>query len=71
VVYKKKLENEIDIKSPQDIGGLKSDAYLSLNPQGKMPLLVLPDGTAIAESEARLPCPIAPTAALMLFPMCR
>ena len=33
------------------MGGLKSDAYLSLNPQGKMPLLVLPDGTAIPESD--------------------
>ena len=34
-----------------DIGGLKSEQYLALNPLGKMPLLVLPDGTAIPESE--------------------
>ncbi|GFR46432.1 hypothetical protein Agub_g8006 [Astrephomene gubernaculifera] len=51
IIRKKGLENEIDIVSPQTIGGLKSPEYLALNPQGKMPLLVLEDGTAIPESE--------------------
>lgn len=37
--------------SPQELGGLKSPEYLALNPQGKMPLLVLPCGTAIPESD--------------------
>ena len=45
------MEDRIDIKSPMELGGLKSDDYLALNPQGKMPLLVLPDGTALPESE--------------------
>ena len=31
--------------------GLKSAEYLALNPQGKMPLLVLPCGTPIPESD--------------------
>ena len=33
--------------------GVKSEAYLALNPQGKMPLLVLPDGFALPESQVR------------------
>lgn len=49
VIYKKSLD--VDIQPPTSIGGLKSDAYLACNPQGKMPLLLLPDGTAIPESE--------------------
>jgi glutathione S-transferase len=34
-----------------ELGGLRSDAYRALNPQCKMPLLVLPDGRALPESE--------------------
>lgn len=37
--------------SPATLGGLKSPAYLALNPHGKMPLLVLPDGGALPESD--------------------
>ena len=37
--------------SPADLGGIKSEAFLALNPQGKMPLLVLPSGRALPESE--------------------
>ncbi|GLC43872.1 hypothetical protein PLESTF_001405100 [Pleodorina starrii] len=51
IIRKKGLEGEIDIVSPQSIGGLKSPEYLALNPQGKMPLLVLEDGTPLPESE--------------------
>ena len=29
----------------------ESEAYLALNPQGKMPLLVFPDGSSLPESE--------------------
>ncbi|MDJ0788296.1 MAG: glutathione S-transferase family protein [Myxococcota bacterium] len=32
-------------------GGLRNDAYLRLNPTGKIPCLVLDDGTAIPESQ--------------------
>ncbi|KAG2500784.1 hypothetical protein HYH03_001546 [Edaphochlamys debaryana] len=51
IIQSKGLQSEIDIVSPQAIGGLKSEEYLKLNPQGKMPLMVLPDGTALPESE--------------------
>ncbi|GIL70070.1 hypothetical protein Vretimale_3346 [Volvox reticuliferus] len=51
IIRKKGLEGEIDIVSPQTIGGLKSPQYLALNPQGKMPLLILEDGTPLPESE--------------------
>lgn len=54
VIYKKGLEDEIDVKSPKELGGLTSEAYKALNPLCKMPLLVLPDGTALPESEVRL-----------------
>ena len=51
IIYKKNLENEIDIVAPSAIGGLKSDTYLSLNPQGKMPLMALPGGMSLPESQ--------------------
>lgn len=45
------LEDEIDFAKPADLGGLKSEAYLALNPEGKMPLLVTPEGEGIPESK--------------------
>jgi len=51
IIYWKGLENKVNIKSPMELGGLKSDDYLKLNPQGKMPLLVLSSGEALPESE--------------------
>ena len=51
LLYKRGLENKVDITSPMDLGGLKSDQFLALNPQGKMPLLV-DDGMAVFESDA-------------------
>jgi diadenosine tetraphosphate (Ap4A) HIT family hydrolase/glutathione S-transferase len=41
ILYKKNIpESEVTIVSPLDLGGLKSDAYLKINPLGKMPALV-------------------------------
>ena len=51
ILYKKGIEDRIDILSPATFGGLKSEAYLALNPQGKMPVLIMPDGDPIPESE--------------------
>lgn len=51
VIYWKQLESAFAITNPSVLGGIKSDEYLALNPQGKMPLLVLPDGLALPESE--------------------
>eukprot|EP00967_Tisochrysis_lutea_P010514 scaffold12040_cov17-Tisochrysis_lutea.AAC.1 len=46
VKYKKNLE-DVEIQPPKILGGLKSPEYLAKNPQGKMPMLLLPDGAAI------------------------
>ena len=53
IIYHKGLENEFDIVSPTAVGGLGSEQYKALNPQGKMPLLLLPNGQALPESEVR------------------
>ena len=50
VIYEKGLEGEIEVRSPADYGGLNSEEYRALNPQGKIPVLILPDGTSIFES---------------------
>ena len=47
----KQLHKSVKCASPAELGGLKGEAYLRLNPQGKMPLLVLADGRGLAESE--------------------
>ena len=44
-------QDRVEIVAPAELGGLKSPQYLALNPQGKMPLLVLPSGDALFESE--------------------
>lgn len=53
IIYKKGLsDNEVSITSPVDIGGLKGDEYLAMNPQGKMPLLKVQEtGLCIPESD--------------------
>ena len=51
ILYKKGLEQEFDIIPPAEIGGVKSESFLQINPQGKMPLLVLPDGLCLPESQ--------------------
>lgn len=55
MIYKKGLEGDVLIRSPNDLGGLKSAEYRTLNPQGLMPLLLLPDGTSFYESEVAFP----------------
>jgi glutathione S-transferase len=52
VIYAKGIESQVEIVSPPD--GLKSPAYLALNPIGKVPSLqvdgwVLPESTVICE----------------------
>lgn len=57
ILYKKGISpDDVAIVSPMDIGGLRSDKYLSMNPQGKMPCLTInaDDGacvTSIPESD--------------------
>ena len=56
LLYWKGLESAFRVENPSALGGLKSEAYLALNPQGKMPLLVVPsddadESLAIPESE--------------------
>ena len=41
ILYKKEIpETEVAIVSPGELGGLKSDAYLAINPEGKMPAMI-------------------------------
>ena len=51
LIYKCGLEDKVEIASPQALGGFKSEQHLALSPTGKLPLLVLPSGTALPESE--------------------
>lgn len=51
VAYWKGLEDTVVFKSPAEVGGLKGPGYLAINPAGKVPALVLPDGDTIPESE--------------------
>ena len=53
ILYKKEIPaSEVAIVAPAEIGGLKSDEYLRLNPQGKMPTIVCSiSGMSIAESD--------------------
>ena len=54
LIYHKGLEGDIVMKSPADYGGLVSDEYRAINPQGKMPALILPSGETLYE--ARVVC---------------
>ena len=49
ILYWKGLERDFRVENPSALGGLKSEAYLALNPQGKMPLLVVPSAAGGAE----------------------
>ncbi|CAM9507359.1 unnamed protein product [Chrysoparadoxa australica] len=51
IIYEKGLEEKVQIKSPAELGGLKSPEYLVISPQGKMPVLVTEDGSAVPESD--------------------
>jgi len=46
ILYKKGI-TDVKIVSPMELGGLKSEEYLGMNPQGKMPLLSINDGNNI------------------------
>ena len=52
LLYKLGLENDVKVTSPMEIGGLRSEEFLALNPQGKMPLLVEDDGIVVWEADA-------------------
>lgn len=52
LIYGKGLRDKFDIKTPKEVaGGMGTPEYLALHPYRKMPVLVLPDGQAIPESE--------------------
>jgi glutathione S-transferase len=52
ILYKKEIpQQEVQIVSPMDVGGLKSPEYLAMNPEGKMPLLSIEGGMNIPESD--------------------
>ena len=42
-IYYKELEEDVDIVSPMDLGGLQSPEYKAVNPQGKMPAMAVGD----------------------------
>ena len=51
LIYHLQLEDAIDMKTPTDFGGLSSDEYRRINPQGKMPALILPSGETLFEAK--------------------
>eukprot|EP00775_Hariotina_reticulata_P011007 gene11007-11161_t len=51
VIYHKGIEEDFDVVPPKALGGIGSEQYKSVNPENKMPILVLPNGTALIESE--------------------
>eukprot|EP00929_Paragymnodinium_shiwhaense_P058306 TRINITY_DN29188_c0_g1_i1.p1 TRINITY_DN29188_c0_g1~~TRINITY_DN29188_c0_g1_i1.p1 ORF type:complete len:444 (+),score=122.49 TRINITY_DN29188_c0_g1_i1:89-1420(+) len=53
IIYAKGLDKTgaVEIQAPSALGGLKGEDYLALNPQGKMPLMKLADGSAVYESD--------------------
>lgn len=36
VIYEKGIEEDVDIVSPMEVGGIKSPEYLQMNPHGKV-----------------------------------
>lgn len=36
IIYEKGIEDKIDIVSPGEIGGMKSEEFLKMNPHGKV-----------------------------------
>lgn len=50
LIYLKGLESEIAMKTPADYGGIASPEYRAMNPQGKIPVLLLPDGSTMFEA---------------------
>lgn len=50
VLYSKGLEERVKIAAPDAIGGFHSQQHLTLNPLGKVPLLLLKDSVPLFES---------------------
>lgn len=64
ILYKKKIPtSEVDIVSPMTLGekGLKSEEYLSRNPQGKMPLLSIIDEKNVSDDSKVMNIPESDT----------
>eukprot|EP00977_Amphora_coffeiformis_P005962 scaffold1270_cov252-Amphora_coffeaeformis.AAC.4 len=55
LIYKKQLQDHIDVVPPMELGGLRSDDYLQVNPQGKMPAFV-DATTTVMESTSSSAC---------------
>lgn len=53
IIYAKGLDTSgaVKVEAPKALGGLRSEEYLALNPQGKMPLLVSPGEVTLYESD--------------------
>jgi glutathione S-transferase len=51
VVQKDLAESEVSVVSPLDLGGFKSEEYLKISPQGKVPSMKCESGLCIAESD--------------------
>ncbi len=53
-VVRKKGLGGVQTVSPADLGGLQSEQFRKLSPQGKFPVLIFPDGSSsLVESEVR------------------
>ena len=50
LIYHKGIEADFDMKTPADYGGLTTEAYRAMNPQGKIPVLILDSGRALYEA---------------------
>ena len=48
------VPDRVEIVSPSELGGIKSEEYMALQPKGQMPLLVTESGLPIWESEVIL-----------------
>eukprot|EP00904_Undaria_pinnatifida_P010323 jgi/Undpi1/6420/HiC_scaffold_20.g08901.m1 len=51
VIYEKGVEDEVEIVSPVEAGGLKSAEFLKMNPHGKIPTMTTSDCGDIPESD--------------------
>ena len=52
-LYARGWAHKVDVVPPMELGGLKTPEYLAINPLGKMPTLLLPDGNSGAERRRR------------------
>ena len=50
LLYHKGIEADFELKTPADYGGLTAEPYRAINPQGKMPVLLLGSGRALYEA---------------------